>query len=505
MKFRFLPLLPVLLLAACAPGAQSSGIPEVGTYDWRDPPQGLFSEQWFEFHMNGSKAGYSQITRTRKGSEIHTRSRTVIRIQRDSVSLDTKTTETYRETVDGRPLGFEITEETSGSRPAVTRGTFEGRTGSIVKTVSGNRHESTVEIPEDAVMMWGWERRMRENGIKPGTRYSITIYAPSMLTESVVTEEHEIRDSRTIDYRGTRVEAIENRHTMDLGSMKIPVRAWMTEDFVFIDTTVDMIGMTMRMVLVDEATALADYTPPELFLSSIVKLDGELPEGARSARYRIRPRQGDPTTISFPDSESQTMSREEGAVLVTVRSPDRSGAGTPLDEEERRKALTPNLYITSDHQAVRDLLSRAELPEDAAGRIRALRRLVHDHVVEKNLSVAFAPAHEVALRAEGDCSEHAVLLAALGRADGIPSRVAIGLMYLTRHQGEHGVMGYHMWNQFHLEGRWIDFDASVPGDAIGPERLAFGYSYLDEDSLTEFSLGILDKFDNLEIAIEAAE
>ena len=504
MDSRFL-LLPALLLASLVTRLEAANIPETGSFDWRNPPQGLFSEQWFEFHMNGNKAGYTQITQTRKGSEIRTRARTVMRILRIDISFDMKVTETYRETVDGRPLGFDITEAMSGAPVTTTRGTFEGRTGSIVKTMSGNRHESTVEIPEDAVMMWGLELRMRENGIEPGTRYSSTFYAPSMHTASAVPVEHEIRGSRIIDYRGTKVEAIENGYTMDLGSMKIPIRSWMTKDFVFIDQTVDMIGMKIRTVLVDQATALADYTPPELFLSSMVELDGELPEGARSARYRIRPRQGDPATISFPDSESQTVSREEGAVLVTVRSPDRSGAGTPLDEEERRKALTPNLYITSDHQAVRDLLSRAELPEDAAGRIRALRRLVHDHVVEKNLSVAFAPAHEVALRAEGDCSEHAVLLAALGRADGIPSRVAIGLMYLTRHQGEHGVMGYHMWNQFHLEGRWIDFDASVPGDAIGPERLAFGYSYLDEDSLTEFGLGILDKFDNLEIELDTAE
>ncbi|MBU6282385.1 transglutaminase-like domain-containing protein, partial [bacterium] len=73
----------------------------------------------------------------------------------------------------------------------------------------------------------------------------------------------------------------------------------------------------------------------------------------------------------------------------------------------------------------------------------------------------------------GDCNEHAVLLAALGRAAGIPSRVAAGAMYAD------GAFLYHAWTEFWL-GSWVSADAvfrQMPTDAThvklvegGPER-----------------------------------
>ncbi len=67
---------------------------------------------------------------------------------------------------------------------------------------------------------------------------------------------------------------------------------------------------------------------------------------------------------------------------------------------------------------------------------------------------------------EGDCSEHAVLLAAMLRADGIPSRVASGLLFADAFAGQQEIFGYHMWAQALLEvdGRlvWVDLDGTLP-------------------------------------------
>ena len=63
-------------------------------------------------------------------------------------------------------------------------------------------------------------------------------------------------------------------------------------------------------------------------------------------------------------------------------------------------------------------------------------------------AVAFASAAETVRSLEGDCSEHAVLCAAMARAAGMPSRVVSGLVYLPPGGGlggERGVFGYHLW------------------------------------------------------------
>ena len=59
------------------------------------------------------------------------------------------------------------------------------------------------------------------------------------------------------------------------------------------------------------------------------------------------------------------------------------------------------------------------------------------------------------------CNEHAVLLAALARAAGIPAQVEAGMVY------QNGQFYYHAWNVFYL-GSWITADAAMgqfPADA----------------------------------------
>lgn len=106
-----------------------------------------------------------------------------------------------------------------------------------------------------------------------------------------------------------------------------------------------------------------------------------------------------------------------------------------------------------------------------------LRRLVGRHLVDKNLATAFGSAGEAARTRAGDCTEHAVLLAALLRARGIPSRVASGLVYVPNLAGNGPGFGWHLWTQALVpapapaaeggEARWFDFDATVGATGRG--------------------------------------
>ena len=81
--------------------------------------------------------------------------------------------------------------------------------------------------------------------------------------------------------------------------------------------------------------------------------------------------------------------------------------------------------------------------------------------VEKKPVLSVPNAVEVFETRVGDCNEHSVLLAALLRAAGIPSRVCIGLVYSK------GSFFYHAWNECYL-GRWVSMDATLnqmPADA----------------------------------------
>jgi transglutaminase-like putative cysteine protease len=89
--------------------------------------------------------------------------------------------------------------------------------------------------------------------------------------------------------------------------------------------------------------------------------------------------------------------------------------------------------------------------------------------IEKRPVLSLPDAVNTLTQRMGDCNEHAVLLAALARAAGIPTQIEAGLVY------QRGRFYYHAWNRVHL-GRWVTVDAlmgQMPAD-VTHIRLARG-------------------------------
>ncbi|MGD9201101.1 MAG: transglutaminase domain-containing protein, partial [Chitinispirillia bacterium] len=65
------------------------------------------------------------------------------------------------------------------------------------------------------------------------------------------------------------------------------------------------------------------------------------------------------------------------------------------------------------------------------------------------------------LSQEGDCTEHAVLTAAMCRAAGIPSRIAVGIAYVDTFLGRKNIFVPHAWTQVFIQGKWYSIDAAL--------------------------------------------
>jgi transglutaminase-like putative cysteine protease len=133
------------------------------------------------------------------------------------------------------------------------------------------------------------------------------------------------------------------------------------------------------------------------------------------------------------------------------------------------------------------------LGEGTAALAEALRRHVHRSLRTKDLNSILATAGEVATTRSGDCTEHAVVLAALLRAREIPSRVVTGLVYVEHFAGEDDVWSYHMWTQGWLEGpaggRWVDLDATLDARPMDAAHVALGVSALEDERAVLLELG----------------
>lgn len=499
-----------LLFACVLPSF--AGLPPVQEYDYEDPPQGLFADEWLEMRLGDGKVGWSHTTYTRRGDEVRTVADSYMKIARGAIAIEMKTSESTVESVDGQPYSFKSSMTMSG-QDIVTLGTV--RDGQVSVTTQGPGYSDTKEypFPKGGLMTWGLAQKTFAEGTEPGTEYSVLIYSPSMMAQQALPGTVTIGPPENFDYLGETLRGPKVTTTLQAGPANVVTTGWLDDDGRLLVTQTDMMGMPMTMILVDQETALADFVPAEFFLSNLIQLKRGIPDDATKVTYALRLKNGgDFASALPPESTTQTVQWDarEGVAQVTVRRADHSALLKEVDltmDNAFVPYLTPNIVLNSEDPAVVALAEKspADKEESALEKAYALTHFVNRYIEEKHLGVGFATASEVAKDPQGDCSEHAVLLAALGRVERIPSRVAAGLLYLPYYEGQKDILGYHMWTQFHIGGQWLDFDATTDEHIAGPTRIALCYSALDDESLAQLGLALIDTIGNLKVEVVEVE
>jgi len=184
----------------------------------------------------------------------------------------------------------------------------------------------------------------------------------------------------------------------------------------------------------------------------------ETPEGLRLLKIRLI---GLPESSLFLDGGRQVYRsgvltiRRESFLEPVVHS---GGAAEDLSAFLRS---TP--FIQSDHPKMKQKAMEIITPGDT-DRVKAGKIVTWIHKnLEKRPILSVPNALETLENRVGDCNEHAVLLAALSRAAGIPAEVEAGLVYLR------GRFYYHAWNVLFLKdkGGWVTADSvlgQMPAD-----------------------------------------
>ncbi len=155
--------------------------------------------------------------------------------------------------------------------------------------------------------------------------------------------------------------------------------------------------------------------------------------------------------------------RREVTVYPSSLLEDLSG----IDQEPAPEAntLSESPLINSKHPEIRQLalslLQQAELTQQSSVTERAIafQRGIASRVKETPFDRVVSEGHVTLRRGEGDCFDQAVLLAATCRADGISSRIAIGL--LLKPADIRSKMILHAWVEYHDGARWVPIDSTL--------------------------------------------
>jgi len=253
-----------------------------------------------------------------------------------------------------------------------------------------------------------------------------------------------------------------------------------------------MPGLELTMLQADQTVATVDVDPPELLANTLVTPDRPIPQPRtlRSALYEIHidhdAVDADAPPVRIPRSGYQRpVWGDDQTVRVAVNLDD---PVNPVDDLPTDADRQSSIAINVDDPNIRRLIERALLEGDgassAADRAERLRQFVHGYIQQRDLSVGFATASEVARTARGDCTEHAVLLAAMLRGAGIASRIVTGVIYVDQFLGHEAVFGYHMWTQAWIEddlgGHWVDLDATLNAHPFDAAHIALATSDLQD-------------------------
>ena len=127
------------------------------------------------------------------------------------------------------------------------------------------------------------------------------------------------------------------------------------------------------------------------------------------------------------------------AVFQSPPAPEHSAASFVLNfNDERVRAIVPDSGIIS-HQHLLEVVDR--------------------HIADKTYAQGFDIATQVAASRKGDCTEHAVLTAALARSVGIPARVTLGVLIAARAGGVEAFG--HAWAELYDGEQWQVADATA--------------------------------------------
>jgi Transglutaminase-like superfamily len=277
------------------------------------------------------------------------------------------------------------------------------------------------------------------------------------------------------------------------------VRLWVDPDGQVLKQEVDILGGYVQYRTTKEA-AMSKGGPVQfdLIQGSMIKVKHVIPspDQSRMVRYQLTYKGGDPGQV-IPSDPRQSLEADAGknAAILQVQSvgPMDGPAGP---EQVDAQYLKANALVTSEDAEVRRVALKATRGvQDPWQKAEAIQNWVYKNIRDKNFKVAFAAANEVARNLTGDCTEHAVLAAAMCRAVGIPSRVVVGLIYVEKQSA----FGYHMWDEVYVNQRWVAIDPSWKQSVVDAVHIKISESSLDGIAPFEAFTPIIRVMGKLEI------
>lgn len=440
-----------------------------------------YEEKWQVIYVAGSRVGYERSstgTVVRGNSEvIVSDSEFAMDLSRFGQKVKMRVLVHSDETPEGDLLAFDFESLNPPAAPTRNSGRVVGNKLMLSREIDGKTKSEEIDWDGSVKSPAYQDRQLRTNPIKPGEMRKIKSFDPQFAKFNTITlHGGDFQETELLNGRSRRLQAVTVKQSI---VPLVVVTEFLDEQGVPLKSATPVMSMTTYAVEKKQALEPLSGAEIDLAVTMLVRTDRiERSTESQQVTYRITIAGDDPTSVLATGPTQAVASVGPNTVDLTVTSIASATGTARAAAEPGTEYLSSNRLVQIDDTLVRQHAEKAAGAETDPWKVaQAMERWVAQNLKKKNFSTLLASAGEVARELSGDCTEHAILLAAMCRSRKIPSRLAIGLVYAPSLSSFAG----HMWTEVFVQGTWVPLDATIGNGRVAADHIKFTDSSFSDD------------------------
>ena len=461
---------------------------------------GILYDYWFAAAVDGQIIGYTHWEakeETKNGRKLLTGSKyQKFTVSRIGQTVNQFGEESTVETPEGEVLVTSFRQGLGNQSLSIT-GVVDGK---VLKVTGSGGAQAASDTPWPAGVVGVAREPMlfKQNKLKPGESFEYLSYVAPINRAVKITVTFEGEETLTL-WPNTPPRKL-NKYVArmePLPQFKFPPNVTWTDpdsgEPLLVEFKYPPLGGRVSFLRTTQQAATAPITRPlELFNTQSIRLDREIPQIHQrgSVVYKVAMADDDePNTAFATDARQEVKNFDPKTKTFELHVSASHGPvkGAENEPAPGKEYLGSSFYINWDNADVKGHAAKAVAglgPNATAwDKARAVERWVNQNMKAFEFSQAMAPADQVAKTLSGDCTEYAMLAAAMCRAVGVPSRIVVGLVHAPGKDGKY-YLAYHMWAEVYADGQWLPIDATLGMGGVGPGHVKISdSSWHDERSI----------------------
>jgi Transglutaminase-like superfamily len=406
-------------------------------------------ESWMNITQNGQKIGYSHRLFSKTGKGHHLSESVFLRINTMGVvqGMTIKTDGDLNPDMTMSSFDFDLRSSLFRFQ---AHGVVNGKQVTLYTEMPGSEKKTVINLKDAPHLASGLLESAHIAEMKEGETRSVNVFDPATMGQRPI--KLTLLGADVITIMGQERKA----RKISVDFMGAKQLAWIGEAGDVLREQ-GILGITMEQVTRTQAldgftlAASADLTQIASVPSNVV-----IDDAAALSMLKVKITNIEKANLKL-NGGRQTL-KKDTLVIQKETIPTRPFRAANIAGNE--DFLKPSPFIQSDDQKIVSKAQEIVSPDDSVSvKASKLVEWVYKNV-EKRPVLSVPNALETLNNLVGDCNEHAVLLAALARAAGIPAQVEVGLVY------QRGRFYYHAWNVLFI-GTWVTADAvmnQMPAD-----------------------------------------